>query len=65
MIHLAGLTITPSDHTHPLVCNTQAVGDELHCTFDCPHFSNPGLKFSSMLRDAVGFVHVAQETEIR
>ena len=37
------------------VCDTQAVGDELHCVFDCPHFSDVRPNFlacSKMLRGA-------------
>ena len=35
-------------------CNTQAVGDELHCVFDCPHFSEVRAKFSGPFQDAAG-----------
>ena len=36
------------------VCNTQAVGDELHCVFDCPHFSGIRAQFPGLFQDAAG-----------
>ena len=44
------------------VCDTQAVGDELHCVFDCPHFSEvwPVPRCSGVH----AFVHVAQVPEV-
>ena len=45
----------PRDLRWCAVCNTQAVGDELHCVCDCPHFSDIRAQFlacSKMLRGA-------------
>ena len=36
------------------VCNTQAVGDELHCVFDCPRFSDIRAQFPGLFQDAAG-----------
>ena len=36
------------------VCDTQAVGDELHYVFDCPHFSNIRAPFPGLFQDAAG-----------
>ena len=36
------------------VCDTQAVGDELHCVFDCPHFSDIRAQFPGLFQDAAG-----------
>ena len=37
------------------VCDTQAVGDELHCVFDCPHFSDiRTTQFPGLFQDAAG-----------
>ena len=36
------------------VCDTQAVGDELHCVFDCPHFSDIRAQFPGLSQDAAG-----------
>ena len=33
-------------------CDTQAVGDELHCVFDCPHFSDIRAQFLGLFQDA-------------
>ena len=45
------------------VCDLQAVGDELHCVFDCPHFNDTKAQFPGLFRDAAGVhasAHVAQ-----
>ena len=34
------------------VCDTQAVGAELHCVFDCPHFSEVRAQFPGLFQDA-------------
>ena len=34
------------------VCDTQAVGDELHCVFYCPHFSGVRSQFPGLFPDA-------------
>ena len=31
-----------------------AVGDELHCVFDCPHFSDIKAQFPGLFQDAAG-----------
>ena len=36
------------------VCDTQAVGDALHCVFDCPHFSDIRAQCPGLFQDAVG-----------
>ena len=36
------------------VCDTQALGDELHYVFDCPHFSNIRAQFPGLFQDAAG-----------
>ena len=36
------------------IYNTQAVGDELHCVFDCPHFSDIRAQIPALLQDAAG-----------
>ena len=36
------------------VCDTQAVGDELHCVVDCPHFSNIRAQCPGLFQDAAG-----------
>ena len=36
------------------VCDTQAVGDELHCVFDCPHLSDIRARFPGLFEDAAG-----------
>ena len=36
------------------VCDTQAVGDELHCVFDCPHLSDIRARFPGLVQDAAG-----------
>ena len=49
------------------VCDTQAVGDELHCVFDCPHFNDVRTQFPGLFQDAAGvhaYVHVAQGPEV-
>ena len=33
------------------LCDTQAVGDELHCVFDCPHFSDIRAQFPGLFLD--------------
>ena len=35
-------------------CDIQAVGDELHCVVDCPHFSNIRAHFPGLFQDAAG-----------
>ena len=34
--------------------DTQAVDDELHCVFDCPHFSGIRAQFPGLFQDAAG-----------
>ena len=36
------------------VCGTHAVGDELHCVFDCPHFSDIRAQFPGLFQNAAG-----------
>ena len=36
------------------VCDTQAVGDELRCAFDCPRFSDIRAQFPGLFQDAAG-----------
>ena len=36
------------------LCNTQAVGDELHYLFDCPCFGAIRAQYSKMFQDAGG-----------
>ena len=36
------------------VCDTQAVGEELHCVFHWPHFSEVRAQFLSLFQDAAG-----------
>ena len=38
---------------HPTIM-PQAVGNELHCVFDCPHFSDIRAQFSGLFQDAAG-----------
>ena len=40
------------------VCDTQAVGNELHCVFDCPHFSDIRAQFPGLFQDAAGCMRV-------
>ena len=40
------------------ICDTQAVGDELHCVFDCPHFSDISAQFPGLFQDAAGCMHL-------
>ena len=35
------------------VCDTQAVGDEIHCVFDCPHFSEVRAQFPGLFPRAI------------
>ena len=45
----------------------QAVGDELHCVFDSPHFSDIRAQFPGLFQDAAGvhaYIHVAQGPEV-
>ena len=43
------------------VCDAQAVGDELHCVFDCPRFSDIRTQFPGLFQDAGvhAYVYVA------
>lgn len=36
------------------LCSTQAVGDELHYVFDCPHFSDIRGQYPALFQDAEG-----------
>ena len=36
------------------VCDTQAVGDELHCVLGCPHFSDIRAQLPGLFQDAAG-----------
>ena len=36
------------------LCNTQAVGDELHYVFDCPRFGAIRAQYSNLFQDAEG-----------
>ena len=36
------------------VCDTEAVGDEFHAVFDCPHFSEVRAQFPGLFQDAAG-----------
>ena len=47
-------TIVPRHLRRCTVCDTQAVGDELHCVFDCPHFSDIRAQFPGLFQDAAG-----------
>ena len=49
------------------VCNTRAVGDELHCVFGCPHFSDIRAQFPGLFPRCCGvhaYVHVAQGPDV-
>ena len=49
------------------VCDTQAVGDELQCVFDCPHLSDIRAPISWPVPRCCGvhaYVHVAQGPEV-
>ena len=35
------------------LCNTQAVGDELHYVFDCPRFGAVRAQYSNLFQDVV------------
>ena len=39
-------------------CDTQAVSDELHCVFDCPHFSDDRAQFPGQFQDAAGCMRI-------
>ena len=48
------------------ICDTQAVGAELHCVFDCTHFSDIRAQLAGLFQDAAGghaYGHVAQGPE--
>ena len=35
-----------------IICKTRAVGDELHCAFDCPHFSDIRAQLAGLFQNA-------------
>ena len=41
------------------VCDTQAVGAELQCVLDCPHFSDTRAQFPGLFQDAAGCMCVS------
>ena len=40
--------------------DTQAVGDELHCVFGCPHFSDVRAQFLGLFQDEHNPVLISQ-----
>ena len=52
-----GRFVRPCLPRHPRrcdLCNTQAVGDELHYVFDCPRFGAIRAQYSNLFQDAEG-----------
>ena len=47
------------------VCDTQAVGDELHCVFDCPQLSDVRAQFLGLFQDAAGCMRMSCGTRTR
>ena len=39
-------------------CDTPALGDELHCLFDCPHSSSIRAQFPSLFQDAAACIRM-------